>query len=154
MLRLYITDIFTSGIFRYSNTSEILFAALTYWNISTSATSLLLVVELPSLAYLLSSSGLDSTLRSLFLSVCLSVSICLSLSLSLFVSLSLSLSLYHFDIIQCQLPQKLKNLISRPRQTKTPDNSNVLHMFNNNTYTDFRTAYKYILIPSYFIQVV
>ena len=27
-------------------------------------------------------------------------------------------------------------------------------MFNNNTYTDFRTAYKHILIPSYIIQVI
>ena len=39
-------------------------------------------------------------------------------------------------------------------QTKSPDNSNVLHMFNNNTYTDFRTAYKHVLIPSYVIQVI
>ena len=37
-------------------------------------------------------------------------------------------------------PQALKNLISPPRQTKSPDNSNVLHMFNNNIYNDFRTA--------------
>ena len=35
------------------------------------------------------------------------------------------------------------------RQTKTPDNSNMLHMFNNNTYSDFRTACNYVLIPSY-----
>ena len=27
-------------------------------------------------------------------------------------------------------------------------------MFNNNTYTDFRTACKYILIPSHVIQVI
>ena len=27
-------------------------------------------------------------------------------------------------------------------------------MFNNNAYTDFRTACKYILIPSYVIQVI
>ena len=36
--------------------------------------------------------------------------------------------------------QALKTLISLPRQTKSPDNSNVLQVFNNNTYTDFRTA--------------
>ena len=30
----------------------------------------------------------------------------------------------------------------------------MLHMFHNNTYTDFRTAYKHVLIPSYFIQVI
>ena len=41
------------------------------------------------------------------------------------------------------------------RQTKNPHNSNVLPMFNNNTYIDFRTAYhKRVLIPSYFIQVI
>ena len=48
----------------------------------------------------------------------------------------------------------MKNLISPPRQTKSPDNSYVLHTFNNNTYTDFRTAYKHVLIPSYIIQVI
>ena len=47
------------------------------------------------------------------------------------------------------VPQALKNLKSLPRQTKSPNNSNVLHMFNNNTYTDFRTAYRHVLIPSY-----
>ena len=48
----------------------------------------------------------------------------------------------------------MKNLTSPPRQTKSPDNSNILHMFNNNTYTDFRTEYKHILIPSYITQVI
>ena len=51
-------------------------------------------------------------------------------------------------------PAGLKNLISRPRQTKIPDKCNVLHMFNNNNYTDFRTTYKHVLIPSYVIQVI
>ena len=49
------------------------------------------------------------------------------------------------------VPQALKNLKSLPRQTKSPNNSNVLHMFNNNTYTDFRIAYRHVLIPSYII---
>ena len=49
------------------------------------------------------------------------------------------------------VPQALKNLKSLPRQTESPNNSNVLHMFNNNTYTDFRTAYRHVLIPSYII---
>ena len=49
------------------------------------------------------------------------------------------------------VPQALKNLKSLLRQTKSPNNSNVLHMFNNNTYTDFRTAYRHVLIPSYII---
>ena len=51
-------------------------------------------------------------------------------------------------------PQALKNLISPPRKTKDPDNSSVLYMFNNNTYPDFGTAYKHVLIPSYVIQVI
>ena len=29
-----------------------------------------------------------------------------------------------------------------------------MHMINNNTYTDFKTAYKHILIPSYIIHVI
>ena len=49
------------------------------------------------------------------------------------------------------VPQALKNLKSLLRQTKSPNNSNVLHMFNNNTYTDFRTAYRHVLIPNYII---
>ena len=37
------------------------------------------------------------------------------------------------------VPQTLKNLAIPPRSTKSPDNSNVLHMFNNNnTYNDFQ----------------
>ena len=51
-------------------------------------------------------------------------------------------------------PEVLKNLISCPRQTKDPDDSNVLLMFNNNTYIDFRTAYKHVLIPSYYNEVI
>ena len=39
------------------------------------------------------------------------------------------------------VPEALKNLMSAPRQTKSPDNSNVLHMFNSNSYTNFRTAW-------------
>ena len=38
-------------------------------------------------------------------------------------------------------PQALKILASPPRQTKCPDNSNTLNMFNNNTYTNFKAAY-------------
>ena len=52
------------------------------------------------------------------------------------------------------VPQALKHLESPPRHTKSTDNSSVLHMFHNNTYTDFRTAYKHVLIPSYVIQVI
>ena len=48
----------------------------------------------------------------------------------------------------------LKNLKSPPRQTKSPDNSDMLHMFNNNIYTDFKTAHKHILIPIYVIWVI
>ena len=65
-LRSFISDIFTDRVLTYSNTSEISFVVLTYYNTSSSAASLLLIVELPPLAFL-SSSGLDSPLRSLFL---------------------------------------------------------------------------------------
>ena len=37
---------------------------------------------------------------------------------------------------------------------KKPCNPNMFHMFNNNSYTDFRTAYKHMLIPSNVIQVI
>ena len=30
----------------------------------------------------------------------------------------------------------------------------MLHMFSNDIYTDFRTAYKHVLIPSYVIRVI
>ena len=30
----------------------------------------------------------------------------------------------------------------------------MLHIFNNNTYNDFRTAYKHVLIPSYVARVI
>ena len=49
--------------------------------------------------------------------------------------------------------QALKNLTSPPRQKTSTDHSNTLHMFNKNTYTDFRTAHKNILTPTYVIQV-
>ena len=45
------------------------------------------------------------------------------------------------------------DLPSPPRQTKILNNSNILHMFNNHTYTDFRATYKHILIPSYIVQL-
>ena len=46
---------------------------------------------------------------------------------------------------------KTKNFL---RQTKSPDHSNVFHMFNNYMYTDFATAYKHFLIASYLIRVI
>ena len=50
--------------------------------------------------------------------------------------------------------QGQKTLTSLPRHTKSPGNCSMLHMFNNNTYTDFRIANKRILIPSYVIRVI
>ena len=42
---------------------------------------------------------------------------------------------------------KPSNFSCPPRQTKkTPDNFNTLNMFNNNTYTNFKTAHKHMLI--------
>ena len=58
----------------------------------------------------------------------------------------------YMTFFSLSVPQALRNLKSPPRQTKSPDNS-VLHMFKNNTYSDFRPAYKNILIPSCVIQV-
>ena len=49
-------------------------------------------------------------------------------------------------IFQCL--QALKNVTSLLRQSKSPDNNNVLLMFNNNSYADFRTAYTHVLILS------
>ena len=51
-------------------------------------------------------------------------------------------------------PPGTEKLNMSPRQIKSPDNSNLLHMFNSYTYTDFRRAYKHILIPSYLIRVI
>lgn len=51
-------------------------------------------------------------------------------------------------------PQLPKNLTGPPRQTESPDNSSMLHMFKNNTYTDFGAVSKYVLIPGYVMQVI
>ena len=40
------------------------------------------------------------------------------------------------------------------RQKKSPDNWNMLHMFNNNTYLDFRIANKHVLVPIYVNRVI
>ena len=51
-------------------------------------------------------------------------------------------------------PQALKILTSPSRQTKSPDNSNTLNMFNNNTDTNFKTALKQfcdgVMLDNYF----
>ena len=46
-----------------------------------------------------------------------------------------------------------RHLTSPFKLKKSPDNSNMLHMLNNNTSTDFRKTLKHILIPSFVIQV-
>ena len=51
-------------------------------------------------------------------------------------------------------PQVLENSREGPRKIKRSDNSNMLHIFNNNTYTDFRTANKRVLIPFYVIWLI
>ena len=52
-------------------------------------------------------------------------------------------------------PSKLQpsNSFCPPGRQKT-DNSNMLHMLNNNSITDFRTACKHAVIPSYVIQML
>ena len=47
-----------------------------------------------------------------------------------------------------------KDLTSLPRHTKSPDHSNMFHLFHNNTYSDFRRVYKHVLISSYIIRVI
>ena len=49
--------------------------------------------------------------------------------------------------------QALKNFNKSPQADKNPDNSNMLHIFNNKTNTDFGAPSKCVLIPSYDIQV-
>ena len=44
------------------------------------------------------------------------------------------------------VPQVLEIVTSPLRQTKIFDNSNNLNMFNNNTFTNFQTTYKHMLI--------
>ena len=39
----------------------------------------------------------------------------------------------------------MKKWISPPKQTKRSDNSNIMLMFNNNIYADFRTAHNYVI---------
>ena len=63
----------------------------------------------------------------------------------------LSLANHNPAISSSPPPETLENFLSPSRQTKSPDSSNVLHVFNNNTYTNFKNAYKHILIPSYII---
>ena len=45
-------------------------------------------------------------------------------------------------------------LRNSPKHTKILDNSNMLLVFNNNTYNDSRTVIKHILILSDVIQVI
>ena len=41
-----------------------------------------------------------------------------------------------------------------PQADIKPDNSNVLYMFNNNTYTDFRVAYRRALILNWGLKAI
>ena len=50
-------------------------------------------------------------------------------------------------------PPAMEKLSKSPQAEKSSNNSNTLHMFNDNIYTDFKTAYKHVLISSYVIQV-
>ena len=42
--------------------------------------------------------------------------------------------------------------IKSSKKTNSHDNSNLWHMFNNTTYTDFRTTYKHVLIPGCYLN--
>ena len=52
------------------------------------------------------------------------------------------------------VPPCTKKLNKSLQADKNPDNSNVLYMFDNNTYIDIRTACNHVLIPSCVIQVI
>ena len=52
------------------------------------------------------------------------------------------------------VPPGTEKLSKFPRQTKSHDNCNMFHMFNSKIYTDFRTVYNHVLIPSYVIEVI
>ena len=45
-------------------------------------------------------------------------------------------------------PPDTEKLINSPQVDKSPANSSMLQMFNNNTYLDFRTANKLVLVSS------
>ena len=51
-------------------------------------------------------------------------------------------------------PAILRSLKKSPRQTKSLGDSYILHVSNNNTYINFRAAYKHILVPRYAFQVI
>ena len=70
LLRLYISDIFTFRVLRYSNTSEISFVMLTCWNTSSSAHRYCCLWKFLLWLFFFS-SGLHSPLRSLLLEILL-----------------------------------------------------------------------------------
>ena len=49
---------------------------------------------------------------------------------------------------------RIEKLSKSPQAESSSDNLNMLHRFDNNSYTGFGTVYKLILIPSYVIQVI
>ena len=59
--------------------------------------------------------------------------------------MSTDLSLANLNPAISSVPPDTENLKS-PQADKKPCNSNSLNMFNNNTYTNFKTAYKHMLI--------
>ena len=70
------------------------------------------------------------------------------------VSLGTDPALANYNTAIFLLSQASKNLTSSPRQTKSPDNFNILHMFNNTIYTKSRTACKHVLSFSYVFCVI
>ena len=59
--------------------------------------------------------------------------------------MSTDLSLANLNPAISSVPPDTENLKS-PQADKKPCNSNSLNMFNNNTYANFKTAYKHMLI--------
>ena len=52
------------------------------------------------------------------------------------------------------MSSRQENVTTPLRQTKSLDSFNILHMFNNNNYNDFKTANKHIFIPSFVVSVI
>ena len=55
---------------------------------------------------------------------------------------------------QFLLSSRWENLTNPIIQIKSPDSSNILYRFNNNTYTDFKTVNKHIFIPDHVVSVI
>ena len=59
-----------------------------------------------------------------------------------------------FQYLTLLTQHRIEKLSKFPQAESSSNNPNMLHRFNNSSYTDFWTVYKYILILSYIIQMI